>query len=153
MKRFSLALVIIVMLVSCGKKVLIDETHSFDRNTWLWSEPESFVFDVNDVNNPYKIILTLNYDTEQVTIGTLPLKVEFFTDSNARHTLFPSMLLTQRDGLRRGTIIDRFCTVTDTLDRCRLFNEPGQYTYKVKQLTGKYEMEGVSALGMKVERL
>lgn len=153
MKKTILAVALVSLLVSCGKRVLLDETHSLDKNVWMWSEPEVFDFEVQDVDNPYVIVMSMSYDTDLVTSSSVPLKIEFFTDSNARHTLFPSLTLVDRDGSRRGTKIDRFCTVTDTLDRCRLFNEAGVYTYKVKQLTGKYEMNGVSALGMKVERL
>lgn len=150
----STALMIMVLTFSsCGKRTLIDETHSFVNDTWKRFEPEVFEFDVKNIDVPYVVTLTLSYDTMLLTDAALPLVVEFYTDSNARHTIFPSITLADRDGQRKGSTVERYCTVVDTIDRCRLFNEAGTFTYRIKQRTSKYEIGGIATIGMKVSEL
>ncbi len=150
---FFFVAAMMLLLASCGKRTLIDETHSFANDTWKRFEPEVFNFDVKNIDVPYVVTLTLSYDTTLVTDAALPLVVEFFADSNARHTLFPSIMLTDRSGHRKGSTVERYCTVVDTIDNCRFFNEVGTFTYRVKQRTSKYEIGGIATLGMKVSEL
>lgn len=153
MKKLFLLLTIAVLFASCGKRVLTDEAHGMPDDTWMRFEPEAFAVEVSNIDVPYLITMTLKYDTTRFTDEALPLVVEFFADSNARHTLFPEIRLINRAGDRRGTVVDRFCTVVDTLDRCRLFNEAGRYTYRIKQRTSKYEIHGITSVGLKVEKI
>lgn len=150
---YSALMLVALTISSCGKRTLIDETHSFANDTWKRFEPEVFEFDVKNIDVPYVVTLTLSYDTTLVTDAALPLVVEFFADSNARHTLFPSIMLTDRSGHRKGSTVERYCTVVDTIDNCRFFNEVGTFTYRVKQRTSKYEIGGIATLGMKVSEL
>ena len=150
---YSALMLMALAISSCGKRTLIDETHSFANDTWKRFEPEVFEFDVKNVDVPYVVTLTLSYDTTLVTDAALPLVVEFFADSNARHTLFPSIMLTDRSGHRKGSTVERYCTVVDTIDNCRFFNEVGSFTYRIKQRTSKYEIGGIATLGMKVSEL
>jgi gliding motility-associated lipoprotein GldH len=152
-KKILLFLTASLLLVSCSKRVLLDETHDFANNIWLRFEPEVFKVDVKNIDDPYLVTMTLSYDTSLFDYETLPLSVEFFVDSNARHTFFPSIRLVNSDGVRRGTVIGQYCTVSDTLDRCRLYNEADQYTYRIKQRTSKYEIDGISGVGLKIEKL
>lgn len=150
LSKLLLASMAILMLASCGKRTLLDETHSFDNDTWKRFEPEVFEFDVKNIDVPYVVAVSLRYDTTLLSGTELPLVVEFFADSNARHTLFPSITLIDRKGQRRGNTVERYCTVVDTLDHCRLFNEQGRFTYRIKQRTSKYEIGGIAGLGLKV---
>ncbi|MBQ6238643.1 MAG: hypothetical protein IJK07_10560 [Bacteroidales bacterium] len=152
LSKLLLAAMAMLVLTACGKRVLIDETHSFADNTWMRFEPEQFEVNVKNIDVPYQVTVSLQYDTTLVTGDALPLVVEFFADSNARHTLFPEIRLVDR-GQRRGTKVDRFCTVVDTIDRCRLFNEEGTFTYRIKQRTSKYEIGGIAGLGLRVSEL
>ncbi|MBP5190665.1 MAG: lipoprotein [Bacteroidales bacterium] len=153
MKKILVLLSAVLVLASCGRRVLIDDMHQFANDTWLRFEPETFEFDVDNIDEPYLVTVALKYDTTRLTDVSLPLVVEFFADSNARHTIFPVIRLVGRDGKRLGTTVDRYCTVTDTLDRCRLYNEKGRFTYRLKQRTSKYEIGGINGLGLKVEKL
>ena len=132
LSKLLLASMAILMLASCGRRTLLDETHSFDNNTWKRFEPEVFKFDVKNIDVPYVVAVA---------------------DSNARHTLFPSITLIDRKGQRRGNTVERYCTVVDTLDHCRLFNEQGRFTYRIKQRTSKYEIGGIAGLGLRVSEL
>ena len=139
-------------MVSCGKKTLIDETHNFKNNCWLRFNPEVYRFDVNNTNDSHCIALTLRYDTNVFNASELPLVVDFFIDSNEMHNFFPTLRLRDAKGSLRGTAIGNYCTVTDTIDSRRIYNNKGSYTYRIKQGTSKYELYGISSLTLTVTR-
>lgn len=140
------------LLAACGNKVCIDETHNFNNNTWLRFEPEEFHFDVKDIDAGYNVIVTLRYDTVAYPASTLPLVVDYFSDTNELRNYEHLLRLKQVDGKRLGETLGEYCTVVDTLDAMRIYNRKGTYTYRIKQATSKYEIYGFSSLSFKVER-
>ena len=152
MKKAFTVLTLALTLLGCGKSVSIDETHFFKDNCWLRFEPEVFVADINNTDDYYNICVTLKYDTNFLTTNTLPITVNFYADSNERHNIMPELRLRDRKGKLRGSTIEKYCTVTDTIERLRLYNTKGAYTYMISQRTSKYELHGVSSLSLKIEK-
>ena len=152
MKRLPL-LFILTLLVSCGNRTVLDETHQFDNNCWLRFEPEVFQADINNTERGHLITLSLTFDTSILTSAELPLVVDFFADSNELHNFAPSIRLRNRKGELRGETVANFCTVTDTIDRFRTYNQRDTYTYRIKQRTSKYEIYGVSSINLRIEEL
>lgn len=152
-KTLLVSLTLMLLCAACGKKNIIDDTRSFAGNRWMRFEPEVFKVDIKNTDKQYIITTTLTYDTTVFNANELPLVVDFFADSNEMHNFLPSMKLRNRNGSPRGTMLAQFHTVTDTIDRCRTFNKPGTYTYRIKQGTSKYELNGISSLNLKVSEL
>ncbi len=153
MKKTVVLFFIVAMLcVSCGKRVLIDETHQFANDTWMRFEPEMFKVKVNNTDKGYVVTATLKYDTAILSGDVLPLLLDFYIDSTELHNFTPSIRLIDKKGVRRGTTIGQYCTVTDTLDRYRIYNQTGDYTYRIKHRTSKYELFGVISFGLKIEK-
>lgn len=152
-KTLLVSLTLMLLCAACGKKNIIDDTRSFAGNRWMRFEPEVFKVDIKNTDKQYIITTTLTYDTTVFNANELPLVVDFFADSNEMHNFLPSMKLRNRNGAPRGTMMAQFHTVTDTIDRCRTFNKPGTYTYRIKQGTSKYELNGISSLNLKVSEL
>ena len=148
--RRILILLIIPFFVACGNKTLIDETHTFDNDCWLRFEPETYKFDVADTERSHAVCVTLHYDTSRVMLDNLPLVVDFFADSNELHNITASIRIRDIKGNRRGETIGQYCIVSDTIDHHRTFNRKGQFTYRIKQGTSKYELYGVTSLNFKV---
>lgn len=141
------------LFTACGKKNLTDDTHSFAENRWMRFEPEVFKVDVRNTDKQYIISTTLTYDTTIFSADELPLVIDFYADSNELHNFMPSIRLKTKKGALRGSAVGQFHTVTDTIDRCRTFNKPGTYTYRIKQGTSKYQIDGISSLNFKVTEL
>lgn len=151
---YFLPLVLTLLIVtSCGKRVLTDQTVNFDNARWGYFEPALFQADVDDTDNPYSVCLTLHYDTNKLQYTTIPVIVRFYIDSSEMHSFNATLRLKDRSGKRRGDIIDNRCIVTDTIDRCRIYNQEGQYTYRIIQFTSKYEIFGVESLRMRIAAL
>ena len=150
-KTFTI-LTLALTLFGCGKSVSIDETHFFKNNCWMRFEPEVFIANINNTDDYYNIYVTLKYDTNFLTTSTLPITVNFYADSNEKHNIMPELRLRDKKGQLRGTTIENYCTVTDTIERLRLYNTKGDYTYKISQRTSKYELHGVSSIGLKIEK-
>ena len=151
MKKLFLLLAVAMLCVSCGRKVLLDETHIFDNDTWYRFEPEKYKVQVNNTEKGYVITATLKYDTARLSGDVLPLLLDFYIDSTELHNFTPQIRLFDKKGMRRGATIGQYCTVTDTLDRYRIYNKTGNYTYSIKHRTSKYEINGVTSLGLKIE--
>jgi len=150
MKNHFPFLLPLLLLASCGHPTLVDETHPFDNNRWMRFEPELFSVPVRNTDASHSIILTLLYDTTLYNAKALPLVVDFYADSNERHNFTPSIKLIDLKGNRRGTLLDNYCTVSDTIDRNRYFNQRDTYTYRIKQRTSKYQIDGICSLNFKV---
>ena len=154
--RFNVALGVVVLMAAtlfsaCGPKTLIDETHVLKENKWMRFEPEAFLFDVTNTSDCYQVTMTMSYDTNILKLESLPLVVDFFADSNELHNFILTFRMFDRKGDRRGTLEGSMCTVSDTLDRFRFFNHAATYTYRIKQRTSRYELFGISSVGLKVE--
>ncbi len=149
----SVILVFIFVLSSCGKKVILDETHQFEDGIWMRFDATEFKVDINDIEPTYNISVTVSYDTSRYRETSLPLVVDFFPDSNELHNFTPIMKLREKDGTLRGVVLGNYCTVTDTIDRHRIYNREGSYTYRIRQRTSKYEIYGFNTINLKVERL
>ena len=152
MRKLFLLLAVALTLASCGKKVLVDETHQFSNNKWLRFEPEMYSVKVDNTSDGYVITATLRYDTTMITGDILPLMVDFYIDSTELHNFTPNIRLRDRKGALRGSTVGQYCTVSDTLDRYRIYNKKGDYTYRLRHRTNKYEIEGVTSLNLKIER-
>ena len=119
MRKLFLLLAVALTLASCGKKVLVDETHQFSDNKWLRFEPEMYSVKVDNTSDGYVITATLRYDTTMITGDILPLLVDFYIDSTELHNFTPNIRLRDRKGALRGSTVGQYCTVSDTLDRYR----------------------------------
>jgi gliding motility-associated lipoprotein GldH len=155
MKRTTLTLLTLslLLLASCGKKVVLDETHNFKDETWMRFEPENFSLPIENNDHIYRVCVTLRYDTSRLDYKSLPLVVNYFVDSMELHNFMPEIRLRDRNGKLRGEVYDHYCTVSDTIDRYRLYNRPGTYTYSIKQRTSKYSISGLTSITLKVERV
>ena len=58
MKRLIPCLLGLLLLVSCGRKTVINEEHTFDGNIWNRFTPEEFKLSVDNIENYYHIDLT-----------------------------------------------------------------------------------------------
>ncbi len=151
-KTLLVSLTLMLLCAACGKKNIIDDTRSFAGNRWMRFEPEVFKVDIKNTDKQYIITTTLTYDTTVFNANELPLVVDFFADSNEMHNFTPTLRLKNADGTRRGQTIGALCSVTDTIDRLRSFNKAGDYTYRIKQRTSKYEIYGISSVTLHVEK-
>lgn len=151
--KFLYIIIVGLLAASCGSKTILDENHSFANNCWMRFEPVEFTIPKVNPDKAYRICLTLSYDTTRLSGLELPLLIKFYADSNERHTIIPDLQLRDAKGLLRGSTIGQYCTVTDTIDHYRRFNQAAPYTYSIKQRTSKYELYGISCLQLKVESL
>lgn len=149
--KLPIFLAIVFVLASCGKKTLLNETHTFEGGTWNRFEPAEFKVNVKNIDKPYIVSVTLRYDTTVLYEPELPLIVDFFTDSNELHNILPKVRLRNRQGILRGETTAKFCTVTDTIDRRRYYNHPGTYTYRLRQRTTRYDIHGVESITLTVQ--
>ena len=145
--------VILATLFFCScNKVVLDETHTFENNTWMRFEPESYQFNIRNIDDCYDIIATLKVDTNQFFYKDLPLVVNMNSANGDQRMFYSHVALTNKSGKRQGETIGCYQTVTTKMREYVFFNTSGEQTVEVKQGTSKYELPGVVSFGLKVEK-
>ncbi len=152
MRKILIMIAAAMVFAACGKKVIVDQTVGLENDCWLRFEPAKFSVPIKNIDKSYAISITMRYDTSRFAGNELPLLVDFFADSNEMHNFTPTLRLKNADGTRRGQTIGALCSVTDTIDRLRSYNKAGDYTYRIKQRTSKYEIYGISSVTLHVEK-
>lgn len=147
-----LSLIACALFSACNNTTIVDEKRNFNDNTWLRFEAEEYTLNITDVNAYYNTIATLCYDTSYITERSLPLVVDFYSDTNELHNFTTQIKLRDKNGRLRGQTIGQYCTVSDTIDHYRLYSREATYTYKIKQGTSRYALRGLSSIEVQIEK-
>lgn len=151
MKRLLPILLSLIVLSSCNKTA-IKESRSFVNDTWMRFEPETFDFNINNVDNCYNIFMTVTIDTNKVKGPELPLVVNMTSDGGERRMFRTHITLKDRRGNRVGKMSGSMQTAETRVREYVFFNHTGRQTVEVKQATSKYELPGVNNFGIRVEK-
>ena len=154
MKHRVLASFILSMVLFCScNKTLVDDTHKFQNSNWMRFSPEHFSFKVNNTDECYHIYMTVTLDTAIYTANDLPLVVNMHSDDSTELRMYYSNIaLRDKNGKRVGTFDGSKQTVTQRVRDYVYFNTLGGQNIDVKQGTPKYELPGIDAFGLKIEK-
>ncbi|MBO4600194.1 MAG: hypothetical protein J5641_05600 [Bacteroidales bacterium] len=138
---------------SCGKKVILDETRTFDRDTWMRFQPEKFEVTPTSTDDCYNFILTLHIDTSHYHETGLPIIMEIESQDHETRTLFSTLLLRSHDGNWLGTFDDRGdLVITQMVRQYFFFSTATTHSVSLGQRTSKYEIHGIRSLNFKIEQ-
>ena len=151
MKHLIPTILATLLLFSCSR-VICDEDHSFENNTWMRFEPETFNFHIKNTDDCYNIIATLKVDTNQFHYKDLPLVVNMSSENGDQRMFYSHIALTDKEGKQMGETIGCYQTVKAKMREYVFFNTTGAQTIEVKQGTSKYELPGIVSFGIKVEK-
>lgn len=141
-----------LLLASCGgNKVVFDEEHTFDRNTWNRVTPVEFSVDIDNVEDYYNIDFTVSVDTLRYRYDRFPLIVHLTSPAGESRQFYYTVQLKENDRWR-GQCVDGYRVVQGRARSYFSFNRKGTHRMDVKQETSQYDLEGVRALGVSIER-
>ena len=152
-KKILLLLVAAVSMfaVACGGKVVVDDEHTFSGDKWQSFEPQRFEFDIKDADDYYDIYFTAVIDTARYRENELPLAVQLNGASGERRTFRYDMVVRDRNGwigeYKEGLLYSKRC-----IRRCFSFNGTGRFSLELKQITSRYELQGIHAIEVYIER-
>lgn len=140
-------------IVSCGKKVILDETRTFSNNTWLRFQPEHFDVTPASTDDCYNFLVTVAIDTARYRENGLPVMMELESPDHERRTLFSTILLRNNDGNWMGEFgDDGLLTVTKMVRQYYFFSSAETHSLNLSQRTSKYEIHGIRSINLHIER-
>lgn len=144
-----LSTLVALCFASCGK-VVFEEEHDIDNQTWMRFEPEAFDFKISNVEDCYDIDATICVDTTLYLAKEFPLVVDL-TSQDGEHRMFYSYIqLRDSQNHSLGKADGKYVTVKAHIKDYFYFNKPCPYHLEIKQGTSKYEIRGVSKFGVRV---
>ena len=141
------------LLCSCGNNVLLDDTRTFNNDTWLRFEPEQFEVTPKSTDDCYNFLLTLTIDTNRYHETGLPVMLEIDNSNHEKRTLFSTLVLRNHNGNWMGTFDEQGnLIITQAVRQYFFFSSTSPHTINVGQRTSKYEIHGIRSLNFKVEK-
>ena len=154
MKKHVLPILLISLLLgSCGKRVLLDETRTFANDTWFRFQPEKYELTPTSTEECYNFIVTVTIDTSRYHDTGLPIIMELDNANHEKRTLFGTIVLRNHNGNWMGSF-DNYgnLIVQHTLRQYLFFSSATTHAVSLGQRTNKYEIHGIRSLNLKVER-
>jgi hypothetical protein len=142
-----------LILCSCGKKVLLDDTRTFANDTWLRFQPEQYEVTPASTDDCYNFILTITIDTSRFHENGLPIIMELDNANHEKRTLFSTLVLRNHNGSWMGKFDDHGnLVVTQTVRQYLFFSSNATHSLSLGQRTSKYEIHGIRSLNLKIEK-
>ena len=142
-----------LILCSCGKKVLLDDTRTFANDTWLRFQPEQFEVTPASTDDCYNFIVTITIDTSRFHETGLPIIMELDNANHEKRTLFSTLVLRNHNGSWMGHFDDHGnLIVTQTVRQYLFFSSTATHSLSLGQRTSKYEIHGIRSLNLKIEK-
>ena len=155
MKKHTFLLLILgaMALCSCGKKTLIDETRTFENDTWLRFTPESYQVEAPNTEDCYNFLVSLTVDTTRYREAAVPITMEIESPQGEKRTLFSTMIFRNAEGKTVAQANpDGTLTATQNVRQFYFFNTTGQHKITIGQRTSKYEIRGMKALHFTIQK-
>jgi len=147
---FVILFILCVGFTSCDSTDLIyEDNQGFENNTWAYDDVKEFKFTIPDSITPAKIFLnlrtTLDYQYSNIYMYLHIAYPNGFTDVDTLE-----FFLAQPNGKWlgevSGTVVENQALIAQGI-----FNDPGEYTYKIEQAMYNDALDEIIDVGIRVE--
>lgn len=147
------SLICLAVLGSCGRKTLLDETRTFQSDTWKRFYPEKFQVEAPNTEDCYNFVVSVTVDTSRYHEPAVPITMTIESPSTEKRTLFSTLILRNAEGSWLAhTNPDGTLTATQTVRQFYFFNTTGTHTIEISQRTNKYEIRGIQSLHFNIQK-
>lgn len=144
----------ILLLVGCHHKTLLDDTHTFQNNTWIRFQPEHYSVEASNTESYYNIIATVVIDTARYHENALPTKMSIASPDGETRTCFSDIVLRNYNGNWMGEFDEQgYLVCSATLREYYSFNSTGTHTIDLEQRTSKYEIRGIQSVNLTIKEV
>ena len=150
MRRLVIAVLGVLLFISCGKKNIIDEERTFKGGVWNHFSPELFDVNVSNTEDYYNIDMTATVDTSIFRYQILPLTVNIYSPNGERRMFYAS-IPTKENGRWKGEMKDGKREITARVRTFFSFNCTGAHRMEIAQATSQYDLEGLASFRLTIE--
>jgi len=146
--KFTVLILSIVGILSCGGKVIYQETKAITE-PWNAQDSISFMYEITDTIVPYDLMLeivhtpTYSYENLYVMVNTL------FPDGTIKRGPL-TLQLSNNNGSWIGKCNDEQCDTKLYLSSKAYYKTPGKYTLSFAQFSRNEQLPGVKSLTLSV---
>jgi len=152
MKKQPLYVIIISLLIFCACKQqhFYNKYKAVDVKKWSSSDTLSYAVEIKDDAKNYEYALSVRYQKEY-EFSNVWLKV--FIQGNGIDTAFRYEIpLFKNDGKPYGKVSGSLCTQIIPLKTTLPLSKKGNYTFKIVQLMRKDPLDGISDIGVIIDK-
>ena len=150
-KSLAFQAIIVVMLYSCNKDVLFDDTKKIPGNVWNQEDKVRFEVPVDDTLNTYMFLLNIRHSTDYSYSNIYFFINSTFPDgTRARDTV--ECVLARPDGKWLGKGITGIRDNQLLLRTGLRFPVKGNYLFEFEQAMREDRLEGIMDIGLRLEK-
>jgi gliding motility-associated lipoprotein GldH len=154
MKFLLPTIVLALFLAGCDDTRVYEVNHDFEQRVWLINDKPEFEFSITNASDKYSLYCNVR-NSVAFPFSRLFIKYEL-TDSTGKvieGKMMPAFLFDQQTGKPQGSsalgdIYDQRFPIISNYQ----FPSPGKYKISFQQFMRKDTLEGVLAVGLRVER-
>ncbi len=142
---------LIILLSSCDKKAIYDNTKTISEGVWNVNDPVIFEVPVKDTMAVYNFYLNIRHSTDYKFANIYFFVTSIYPDGKmARDTV--ECILADRQGKWLGKGISNIRDDQILLRRGLRFPESGTYTFEFEQAMRQKELPGIKDIGLRIEK-
>lgn len=148
MRAFILLLVISSCILSCGPKVLYDQTIQVPQ-PWMYKDTLNFDYEIKDISKPYDLILSVEY-REDFSYENVYLQVTTIFPDTVRTTYPVSLQLADEKGYWQGDCSGNKCKLNISMSSAAYYKKEGKYSLLFEQYSRQDSLKGIEALTISI---
>jgi len=147
----GILLIALLVLISCNSDVLFDDTKRIPGDVWNQYEKVLFEVPVMDTVNRYKFYLNIRHNSDYRYSNIHLFISTLFPDGRkARDTV--ECILARPDGKWLGKGITGIKDNQVLLRTGLIFPEAGMYSFELEQAMRQENLEGITDIGLRIEK-
>lgn len=150
MKYILILLSSILLFASCTQKHFYSEYKSVNTKKWKSTDTVQFVVDIDDTNALYYMNVSVRHQKDYEFSNVW---LNIFTEyHSAKKTFRLEVPLFKKDGKPYGESSGSLCTQTIPFQEQIRFPQAGKYTIRIVQLMRKDPLDGISDVGVVIDK-
>ncbi len=154
MRIFCYSIVILIFCIACDSQRVYEKYTDFDQHQWLSNNHPEFEFQVDDITTTYNVYANVR-NTVSYPYARLFFNYYLVDSTNAtlKHELKTTFLFDAKTGkpLGQSGIGDLYDQQFILLNDYQ-FKQPGKYAVVLEQFMRLDTLEGITAVGVRVEK-
>jgi len=145
------ALLLILLLASCGKSYLVNEKIEFEEKSWSYADSLDFQFSVVDTSLRYNLYLEIDH-TKLYAYQNIYMNVMTKFPNGSEKTQRLNLDLAEPDGKWKGDCNGNDCNAQIILQYKAWFNQLGMHYFSFEQLTRDEKLQGINSISFKIAK-